>query len=551
MAQENLLEEEELSPDHALTFKQIFGQKMMDFASMSGLIRFVTGLGIAQIIVAVLLIGLNLIDLPSIAVLHTDGTVNFRVSIPVMVACVAFMSTAWSWLMVGALHSRLLIRIPVLVLFFALHIFLLLNQSNTIAGWMILAFALIYAVWHGITRPEGYVRDLLVFGLGVAFCYLAMIDLGQIVMPSGEFSVMLMSLQIGVIGIFLMPLFLFAGLDIGESVRDLSRWFIGQGVSRSNDRMLFWSAIVLIMGKTAVMAALSEFTLAVLLAMAFLLVAGYITVRMRPWEGLHHEPQFLLLFTGAIVVILTMLGFVVLGGASEQENAMFWTLGLTAGVAGLIALSVTRFRPGAGGRTAATYLMLYALWAGVQLLGLAPLWNDTLGLSGNWVVSLDSLDGAAALLLLGLLAYLKRRGLATRSVLAWAISLTTGLSVVRVMFWLVDNNFEVPAMTAAGQLMILAIGLLWDVLTSGDRWTNGDSPNVPRPARVLLYFGYVSMTITAILYFKGTGQSGTYDEDMFAILGLTLMGIPLYLFGFARAGVLLVRQAWQRGTETP
>jgi hypothetical protein len=91
--------------------------------------------------------------------------------------------------------------------------------------------------------------------------------------------------------------------------------------------------------------------------------------------------------------------------------------------------------------------------------------------------------------------------------------------------------------------VIIAVGILWDVLTSGDKWTNGDSPRLPRSARIFLYFGYVSMTVTALLYWKGSGQEGGYDTDRIALAGLTLMGIPLYLYGFIRSGILLYRQA--------
>ncbi|HLN62355.1 MAG TPA: hypothetical protein VK464_12450, partial [Symbiobacteriaceae bacterium] len=227
-------------------------------------------------------------------------------------------------------------------------------------------------------------------------------------------------------------------------------------------------------------------------------------------------------------------------------HMMLWTVGLLGAVAAAGALVTSRRKRSSGARTAATYLTLLTIWIFLMVVTEPVIWNDLLHLPGNAKVHLRGLDGAVTVLLPVLLLVLNRRGLATRSVSSWALALTLGLSVVRGMFWLVDHNFEVPAMTAAGQLVIMAMGLLWDVLTSGDRWTNGDSPRVPRTARVFLYFGYVAMTVTALLYWKGSGQGGIFDEDGQALTGLITLGVPLYLYGFARAGVMLVYQAWRR-----
>jgi hypothetical protein len=546
---ENLHTEEELSPDHALSLRQIFGEKFIALGSSGRLIRWVTALGIAQILTAVLLIGLNLVSLPAVAVHQPDGSVMFTIAWPLLLACVAFMVMAWTWLVVGALHSRLALRLPLLALFLSLHVMLTLN-GDSLVGWVLLGLWAGYVVWHGVTRPEGYVRDLLVIGLGLVYFYLALIDRYSLITPGGEFATTLLSIQIAAISFLLLPFLTFAGLDLGESVRDVTRWLIGQGAARSDDRRLLWAALGISAAKVVALVIAGDVGFDWVMAGLFLLASGYISVRMRPWEGLGHEPPATLLLTATLMLTLipaslTIVPLLWAAGTGGLAN-MAWGLGAMGVAAGVAALVLARRRGSTGARTAATYLALLGLWLAVYALTNPVMWNDLLGLPGAAQVHLAGLDGAAAVLLLVLLLLLQRRSLATKSIAAWAISLTLGLSVVRGMTWLVDHNFQVPAMTAVGQLVILAVGLLWDVLTSGDRWTNGDSPRVPRPARVLLYFGYVSMVVTALLFWKGSGQTGTFDEDTSAVLGLLLLGVPLYLYGFARAGVLLVYQAVQR-----
>ncbi|HLN59940.1 MAG TPA: hypothetical protein VK464_00180, partial [Symbiobacteriaceae bacterium] len=308
MSQEHLHQEEELSPAHALSLREIFGEKFMEFGSMDRLIRWVTGLGIAQIIVAVLLIGLNMTALPSIAVHRPDGSVSFTLAWPILVTCVAFMVVAWTWLVVGALHSRLLLRVPVLGLFAAMHGLLLTLHGGSMAGWTLMALWLVYVIWHGVKRPAGFVRDAVVVGLGLAYFYMTLADQYNLINPSGEFVTTLISGQIMITSLLLMPLFVFAGLDLGESVRDVTRWLIGQGAARTGERTLLWMALGICAVKIAVMVGLKDGGVDWLVAAPFVVAAGYICVRMRPWEGLEHEPQVGLLLTGTLLLVVLMFG---------------------------------------------------------------------------------------------------------------------------------------------------------------------------------------------------------------------------------------------------
>jgi hypothetical protein len=546
----NTTHEDELTPDRAQSLRAIFGEKLIEFGTMDGMTRWVTALGIAQIIAAVLLIGLSLANLPSIEVHGADGAVRLRVPVLVLITCVLSMTMAWTWLVVGALHARPVLRVPILLLFLGLHVALVVEGGNSL-GWAFLVLWAIYMLWHGFAKRASFRRDLLVIGVSLGLFYLVMIGQYGLSGQGGDFATMLISLQVMVVSFLLMPLFMFTGIDLGESVRDVTRWLIGLGAVRAGEQALFLVAVGLCLVKVAALALTGAVDPGWVGASAYLLLAAWISVRMRPWLGLHQEPQVWLTLAGTIFVfglmVALVVGFMVAGGGNDPAQAMLWTTGIAGTVAGVAALAVTLGRSATiGRRTAATYLALFAAWALVTLAGEAPVWRGLLHLPGSGKVGLGALDGAAALLLLPLLGWARRRGLATKSVTAWAISLTVGLSVIRGMAWLVQHSWQVPAMTAAGQLVILAAGLLWDVLTSGQRWTNDHSERVPRRSRVLLYFGYVALSVTALLYWKGSTQNGTFDEDMLALMGLTLLGIPLFLYGFARAGIMLIRQARNR-----
>lgn len=89
--QDDVHTEEEILPDQALTLREVFGQKLVDFASMEKMVRWITALGLAQIIVAVLLMGLEFLDLPGVSVAeYTEA----YLAVPVLIACLLFQMVA-------------------------------------------------------------------------------------------------------------------------------------------------------------------------------------------------------------------------------------------------------------------------------------------------------------------------------------------------------------------------------------------------------------------------------------------------------------------------
>lgn len=96
------------------------------------------------------------------------------------------------------------------------------------------------------------------------------------------------------------------------------------------------------------------------------------------------------------------------------------------------------------------------------------------------------------------------------------------------------------------QGVVLLAAMLWDVLMSGEAFTNGGGPRVPRHSRVLMYLGYTIAVVTAVvvlgsLGFEGGGAVGGFESDKWVQEGITGFGAPL-LFTFFFVNL----SAWRR-----
>lgn len=519
--------EEPIGLDKAVSLKEIFGEKLVDFRSMERTTRWITALGLAQIVAAVVLMGLSFLDLPTIEVSEYAS-----VTIPLLLACQAFLVVAWTYLLVGALHARPLLRVPVFLVFLAVHLVASWSSIIWIAG---LAW---YAIRHARRPDRPYLRDIRNVGALLVLTYATPPAIGLIGGRVTDMFVYPVSLQVSMIALFLIPLIMFAGIDLGESVRDLSRWVIGQGAARMSRTWLVGTAVAICGAKLVWMAFRGDAGWHWLTAGVAMLLAVVVFVRMRPWEGIDPEPPFTMLFW---LTVGPVAGVFLLTLAASSLPVVELGFGGGALAAGLLALRAGGADRGA--RSRKVYLAMFAVWTAVWFLASPAVWSGWLGLPRRVALNVIGLDGAGTALILLLLLLLISRGLATRAVATWAIAFTAGLSAIRLVVWVGGGGFQFPALVAAGQLVLVAAGLIWDVLTSGDKWTNGHSERVPRQARIFLYFGYVGLTVTALLFMKGTGQDAWYDTDRMTFVSLMLLGVPLYLYGFARVGICLIRRA--------
>lgn len=126
--------------------------------------------------------------------------------------------------------------------------------------------------------------------------------------------------------------------------------------------------------------------------------------------------------------------------------------------------------------------------------------------------------------------------------LAWAVrrrltpERATLLLGLLAMTWLLrqtqllDDPYS-PLFFGYSGIGFLAFGILWDVLTAGS-WANEDTGGLPRVSRVLMYVGYVLLTVTVVnwaLTSHDLGTVGRFTGDT-AMVGLERFGKPL-LYG--------------------
>jgi hypothetical protein len=92
---------------------------------------------------------------------------------------------------------------------------------------------------------------------------------------------------------------------------------------------------------------------------------------------------------------------------------------------------------------------------------------------------------------------------------------------------------DISTLLAAG---LLVVTLLWDLVMSGHPITNLSSPAYPRPARILLWSGYVTMVGTGILFYSshtaggsGAALSGMFETDETVRQGILWLGSAVLL----------------------
>ena len=112
---------------------------------------------------------------------------------------------------------------------------------------------------------------------------------------------------------------------------------------------------------------------------------------------------------------------------------------------------------------------------------------------------------------------------------------------------LLDDPYS-PLFFGYSGIGFLAFGILWDVLTAGS-WANRDTGGLPRVSRVLMYVGYVLLTVTVVnwaLTSHDLTSVGQFTGDT-AMVGLERFGKPL-LYGII---MLTLAAAFRRPEPRP
>jgi hypothetical protein len=185
---------------------------------------------------------------------------------------------------------------------------------------------------------------------------------------------------------------------------------------------------------------------------------------------------------------------------------------------------------------------IFAVLAGISLIEVVHGLYDK-QLSPTDLVSLGQVLLLFALAAAGLVRTLRRATVAlTRRLSALGLVTVALLMAATLLLIVGDLAHVLPATMqlpeAAVAIVMLAIGLCWDMLMSGERFTNKHSENFPRHGRLLLYIGYVSLAAACLLWTKTlqfTGES-FFDEGTLPPYGIVVLGIPMLVYLWALAG---------------
>jgi hypothetical protein len=198
---------------------------------------------------------------------------------------------------------------------------------------------------------------------------------------------------------------------------------------------------------------------------------------------------------------------------SEQETRY---RALTLATAGLLIAWVAARR---NNNTAATYGLILALHQGLAWLTSAgrPLY----ALRHTYA----EVDTVVLLVFAGLaLFWLVRRQLSGPRALR-LLALALLMAVLNQTAFL-DNPFS-PLFGFAG-VFFLVFGILWSVLTAGGQFANTSSPGFPRASRLLLYIGYVLLSVSAAhWYLVSHNIDLQIVQSNFNFAGFRTFGLPL------------------------
>lgn len=133
-------------------------------------------------------------------------------------------------------------------------------------------------------------------------------------------------------------------------------------------------------------------------------------------------------------------------------------------------------------------------------------------------------------------------------ILRLVLVLTLGLAALDVLYnGVFGTALSAGARFSVVQGLFLVVAMLWDVLMSGESFTNTGGLAVPRHTRVLLYLGYTLLVVSAVVYLsalqvEGGGSAGQeFESDTWPQLGIATLGPPLLITFF-----LVNLSAWMR-----
>jgi hypothetical protein len=494
------------------------------------------------------------------------------------------LSVAWGFMLAGALHSRLFVKLAVLLLYLVVAGVWTVSTVTNIPGTVLSAGALLVVpVFFFLRRkakeaPAAEFSVLLVLvalTFGVSQMYA--IDAWR---TSGVPGVLAnVPTLLYTFDMLVIPLMLYLGVDIAEFVHKTASWTSGLTDVWAGRRVLYailflllgWRLISVVMeaagrvGKSSPADQAAAYAGALVIPLCvgavWWLVRRYggepvavdtlVEVAKRValpliaiYLGLQGIEIVVLLVGGLLGLLFVRLG---LGGAGDPGGILGLVEGLIkqdanwqtfiASVAIVAALILAR----RGRPTLALYLGIVganALWISLTDPG-RPLgffaWSGLEPVDFWWVV----IFAAVA-------AYWTVRRTITEDRARRLLLLVVITLLMRQTGFIEDPFSPVLGFTGVG---MIALGLVWDALTIGF-WANEDSRGLPRVSRIWLYLGYILFSIAVLNW--SVAAHDILQVDFFtgqaALGGFGIFGKPLIYAIFA---VILAESVMKKDEGEP
>ncbi len=146
--------------------------------------------------------------------------------------------------------------------------------------------------------------------------------------------------------------------------------------------------------------------------------------------------------------------------------------------------------------------------------------------------------GLLALTTLALAWLLRRRLTGERALRLLGLALLMAL-LNQTAF--LDNPFS-PLFGIAG-VFFLVFGIAWSILTAGGKFVNQSSPGLPRDSRLLLYIGYVLLSVSvAHWYLVSHNIAVQIVQSDINVAGFLVLGLPLAYLTLVEGGERLLRE---------
>ena len=479
------------------------------------------------------------------------------------------LSVAWGFMLTGAMHTRRVVKLAVLLLYLMVAGLWAASTASNIPGALLSWSALLFVpVFFFLRRRKKAAPALefgvllvavsLTFGVSQAYAIGAWRTSG---IPGVLTNVPIM---LYTFDLLVIPLLLFIGVDIAEFVHKTAGWASSLTDAWTGRRVLYGALFLLLAWRLGSVlletlerigrSSPAEQAAAYAGALAIPLSVGGVWWLVRRYEG---EPITVERLLSVVKRVALPLIAIYLG-----LQAVMIVIALVAGLTGLLLLKVGLGKvqdvgdslelvsrlidQGTNWQTlVAVVAMVAALFFARRGRRVLALYLGILGANALWInltnpggplsffawSGLEPVDFWWVVFFGAVAVYWAVRGRMTEDRARRLLLLVLITALMRQTGFIEDPFSPVLGFTGIG---MIALGLIWDALTIGF-WANYDSPGMPRASRILLYLGYILFSIAVLNWAVATHDILQVDffTGQAALGGFGLFGKPLIYAIFA------------------